>query len=177
MNRRRTTLREDGAVLVLALVFMIVIALVLLGVVTLSGNDLLNTSHLLDQQSLEYRSSGAMQVAIQTVRYTNTTFPVPPTPPSSCISSATGILVGQNSPPVYVDCSTVPHSQLPANTGVSREVNFYACGTSSTSCSSTNYTLWATVDFVDGPTCASGSFGACGTTESVKSWLVRNANN
>ena len=53
--------REDGAVLVLALVFMIVIALVLLGVVTLSGNDLLNTSHLLDQQSLEYSSSGGMQ--------------------------------------------------------------------------------------------------------------------
>jgi len=173
MARRRTTLREDGAVLVLALVFMIVIALVLLGVVTLSGNDLLNTSHLLDQQSLEYRSSGAMQVAIQTVRYTNTTFPSPPGP---CLSSNTPIQIGQNSPPVYVDCTTVPHSQLPTNTGVSREVNFYACGTSSTSCSSTNYTVWATVDFVDGPTCASGSIGACGTSESIKSWLVHNAN-
>jgi Tfp pilus assembly protein PilX len=174
MIRRSTTSREDGAVLVLALVFMIVIALVLLGVVTLSGNDLLNTSNLLNQQSLEYRSSGAMRVAIQTVRYTNTTFP---SPPGSCFSSATGIRVGQNSPPVYVDCSTVPLSKLPANTGVSREVNLYACGTSSTSCSSLNYTVWATVDFVDGPTCASGSFGACGTTESVKSWLVHNASN
>jgi Tfp pilus assembly protein PilX len=174
MTRRLTSHREDGAVLVLALVFMIVIALVLLGVVSLAGNDLLNTSNLLDQQSLEYRSSGAMQVAIQTVRYTNTTFL---SPPSSCFTSNTGIQVGQNSPRVYVDCMTVPHSQLPANTGVSREVNFYACGTSSTSCSSTNYTVWATVDFVDGPTCTSGSFGACGTTESVKSWLVHNANN
>jgi hypothetical protein len=60
---------------------------------------------------------------------------------------------------------------------VSREVNLYACGTSTTACSSTNYTLWATVDFVDGPTCAAGSIGACGTTESIKSWLVHNANN
>ncbi|HEY5025182.1 MAG TPA: hypothetical protein VII76_09415 [Acidimicrobiales bacterium] len=173
MARPETTLREDGAVLVLALVFMIVIALVLLGVVTLSGNDLLNTSHLLDQQSLEYRSSGAMQVAIQTVRYTNTTF----SSLSPCLASNAPIQIGQNSPPVYVDCMTVPHAQLPANTGVSRELNFYACGTSSTTCTASNYTVWATVDFVDGPTCASGSIGACGTSESVKSWLVHNANN
>jgi hypothetical protein len=172
MSRRRTTRAEEGAVLVLALIFMIVIALVLLSVVTLSGNDLLNTSHLLDQQSLEYRSSGATQVAIQTVRYTNTTFAGGP-----CLSSSTPIQIGQNAPPVYVDCATVPHSQLPSNTGVSREVNFYACGTSASSCSSTNYTVWATVDFVDGPTCATGSIGACGTAESVKSWLVHSANN
>ena len=171
MARRPTTSCQDGAVLVLALVFMIVIALVLLGVVTLAGNDLLNTSHLLDQQSLEYRSSGATQVAIQTVRYTNTVFNG-----GSCLSSNTPIQIGQNAPPVYVDCSTVPHNLLPADTGVSREVDFYACGTSSTSCSSTNYTVWATVDFVDGPTCASGSIGACGTSESIKSWLVHNAN-
>jgi Tfp pilus assembly protein PilX len=171
---RRTKIRgDDGAVLVLALIFMIVIALVLVGVVTLSGNALVNTSNLLNQQSLEYRSQGAMQVAIQTVRYSNTNF----ANSSSCFLSATGIQVGTNSPPVYVDCVTVPHNQLPANTEVSREINFYACGTSSSNCSSTNYTLWATVDFVDGPTCASGSIGACGTTESIKSWLVHNANN
>ena len=103
-----TTRREDGAILVLALVFMIIIALVLLGVVTLSGNGLRKTSHLLDQQSLEYRTNGAMQVAIQTVRYTNTAFPSLPPPPTSCLSSATGIQVGQNSPLVYVDCSDIP---------------------------------------------------------------------
>jgi hypothetical protein len=175
MDRRRTTRGEDGAILILALVFMIVIALVLLAVVTLSGNDLLNTSHLLDQQSVEYRTSGAVQVAIQTVRYTDSNFS--PTSPSSCLSSTAPIQIGQNSPPVYVDCTQVKHSDLPADTGVSREVNFYACGTSSTSCNSTTYALWATVDFVDGPTCASGSIGACGTSESVKSWLVHNANN
>ena len=151
---------------------MIVIALVLIGVVTLSGNDLRNTSNLLNQQSIEYRSSGAMDIAIQTVRYTNTTFSG-----NSCFTSNTGIQVGTNSPLVYVDCATVPHNQLPANTGVSREVNLYACGTSGTPCSSSNYTLWATVDFVDGPTCASGSIGACGTSESIKSWLVHSANN
>jgi hypothetical protein len=176
MTYRAKIRGEDGAVLVLALVFMIVIALVLVGIVTLSGNDLRNTTSLLNQQSIEYRSSGAMDIAIQTVRYTNTTFPAPPNA-ASCLTSGTGIQVGTNSPLVYVDCSTVPRSQLPANTGVFREIDLYACGTSTTLCSSTNYTLSATVDFVDGPTCASGSIGACGTSESIKSWLVHNANN
>lgn len=158
----------------LALIFMIVIALVLLAVVTLSGNDLTNTSNLLRQQSLEYRSSGAMDIAIQTVRYTNTTFTG-----GSCFSSSNGIMVGSggsSTPPVYVDCTTVPASQLPANTGVSREVKFYACGTSATGCTAGNYTVAAIVDFVDGPACSPSSFGACGSSESIKSWLVNGAN-
>ena len=78
MAHRTKTRREDGAVLVLALVFMIVIALVLLGVVTLSGNGLLNTSTFSTSSRSNTAASGAMQVAIQTVRYTNTAFP--PTP-------------------------------------------------------------------------------------------------
>jgi type II secretory pathway pseudopilin PulG len=159
---------------VLALVFMIVIALVLMAVVTLAGNGLADTSQLLNEQSLEYRSSGALQVAIETVRYTDTTYSG-----GSCLSGSAGVIVGSagsTTPPVYVDCSTTPASQLPSNTGVSREVVFYACSTSSTSCSATNYTVTATVDYVDGPTCATGSIGACGTSESVKNWLVHSAN-
>ena len=173
MARRRSR-RDDGAVLVLALVFMIIIALVLMAVVTLAGNGLADTSQLLNQQSLEYRSSGALQVAIETVRYTNTKFNG-----GSCFSSSGGVVVGSagsTTPPVYVDCSTVDPSQLPPNTGVSREITLYACSTSATGCNATNYTVTATVDFVDGPTCATSSIGACGTTESVKTWLVHNAN-
>ena len=64
---------EEGATLILALVFMIIIALVLLAAVTFAGNGLLNTSNLLQQQSLEYRSNGAAEVAVQTVRYTDIT--------------------------------------------------------------------------------------------------------
>jgi hypothetical protein len=167
----RATRGEGGAVLVLALIFMIIIALVLLAVVTLSGNDLTNTSHLVDQQSVEYSSAGATQVAIQTVRYTDTTYSG-----GSCFSSTTSVQIGQNSAPVYVDCSTVPPSRLPADTGASREINLYSCTTPNVACSATNYTIAATVDFVDGPTCGPNSIGACGTTESIKSWLVHGAN-
>ena len=183
MTPRTSTRDDSGAVLVLALIFMIVIALVLVAVVSFAGDGLASTTNLVEQQSLEYRSSGAMQIAIQTVRYTDTTFPTYPSAiPTSCFSSNAGVPVGQNSPPVYVDCQTVMHAQLPANTEISREVYFYACSTSSTNCSSTNYTIEATVDFVDGPGCTTTSFGDCGAGsngvpgENIKSWLVHNAN-
>ncbi len=164
---------EEGATLVLALVFMIIVALVLLALVTFSGDGILNTSNVLQQQSLEYRSAGAVEVAIQTVRYTDTAYNG-----GSCFASGfPTVQIGQalpNNPAVYVTCSTVPVSQLPANTGVTREINVYACGSSS--CGPTNYTVWATVDFQDGSTCSATSLGTCGTTESIKSWLVHNAN-
>jgi len=61
--------RDDaGAVLILALVFIIVIAVVVLALVNLSGNDLLNTSNLKKQRSLEYAADGATTAAVQAVR-------------------------------------------------------------------------------------------------------------
>ena len=171
MNCRCIQRGEEGAVLVLALVFMIIIALVLVPLVTLSGNGLQNTSNLLQEQGLEYRSSGAVEVAIQTVRYTATNYGG-----GSCFASPSAtVQIGQarqNNPAVYVNCfSVTPPSN---DSGASRELNVYACG--STNCSATNYTVSATVDFQDGPTCSPTSIGACGAVESIKSWLVHNAN-
>jgi hypothetical protein len=151
---------------------MVVIAFILVPLVTLSGNGLQNTSNLLQEQSLEYRSNGAVEVAIQTVRYTDTNYTG-----GSCFSSGSPtVQIGQfdpkNNPPVYVNCKSVTP---PANdTGASREVDVYACG--STNCSGSNYTVSATVDFQDGSTCSPTSLGACGAVESIKSWLVHNAN-
>lgn len=167
---RRIVRGEEGATLILALVFMIIIALVLVAAVTFAGNGLLNTSNLLQQQSLEYRSNGAAAVAVQTVRYTDNTYKG-----GSCFASGSPTvqigLAGSQNPPVYVTCSSVTP---PANSGATREVNIYACGSSG--CSQANYTVWATVDFQDGSTCSAASLGACGEIESIKSWLVHNAN-
>jgi len=170
MARDRVARDQEGATLVLALVFMVVIALVLGALLTFSGNGLLNTSNLLKQQSLEYRSEGAVEVAIQTVRYTDMTYNG-----GSCFAGGSPtVQIGQalpSNPPVYVTCSSVAN---PPNTGVTREINVYACGSSG--CGPNNYTVWATVDFQDGSTCSAASFGACGQIESIKSWLVHNAN-
>jgi hypothetical protein len=166
----RTVRGEEGATLILALVFMIIIALVLLATVTFTGNGLLNTSNLLKQQSLEYRSNGAVEVAVQTVRYTDNTYGG-----GSCFANGSPTvqigIAGPQNPPVHVTCSSVTP---PSNSGATREVNVYACGSSG--CSQSNYTVWATVDFEDGATCTATSLGACGQIESIKSWLVHNAN-
>src|ERR1700722_7237953 len=160
MARRRIDRGEEGATLVLALVFMIIIALVLVPLVTLSGDGLQNTSNLLQEQSLEYRSNGAVEVAIQAVRYTDTSYHG-----GSCFGSGSSPvqigLAGQNNPPVYVNCMFV--TPPPSDTGASREIDVYSCG--STNCSGTNYTVWATVDFQDGSTCSPTAIGACGAVE------------
>jgi hypothetical protein len=155
---------------VLALVFMVVIALMLVAVVQFSGNDLLNTSNLLKEQALEYGAEGGANVAIQTVRYSNDTYSY--TNPGPCFSGNSAITTGSHAPGVYVSCESVATT----NTGVSREISFYVC-LSQSGCSVTNYVVSATVDFVDGTTCSTGSISACGATESIKSWLVHNANN
>jgi hypothetical protein len=60
---------ETGAVLVLALVFLLVAGGVIGSLVTWSSNDLLNTSNLQGGRSLAYSAGGATDVAIQSARY------------------------------------------------------------------------------------------------------------
>ena len=60
---------QEGAALLLALVFILFISLIMIAIVTLSGTDILNTSNLQNERSLEYSAEGAVQAAIQAVRY------------------------------------------------------------------------------------------------------------
>lgn len=163
---------EGGAILVLALVFMVVIALMILALVNFSGNDIGSASNLLTEQALEYGAEGGVNVAIQTVRYSDDTF----ASLAPCVGATNApVQVGSNAPAIYVSCLSTPANQLPANTGVSREVSFYGC-LSKGGCSSSNAVVAATVDFVDLQGCSTGTISNCGESESVKSWLVHNAN-
>jgi hypothetical protein len=60
---------EEGVVLLLALLFVVAIAFVLLGLLSLSGNDLMNTSNLQSQRASEYAADSAVDAAVQAVRY------------------------------------------------------------------------------------------------------------
>ena len=53
----------------MALVFVFAISLMLVALVSLAGNDLLNTSNLKSLRSLEYAADGAVDAAVQAVRY------------------------------------------------------------------------------------------------------------
>jgi hypothetical protein len=60
---------EAGVTLILALVFLVAISMTLLALLDLAHNDLLNTSNLQSEASLEYAADGATNAAVQWVRY------------------------------------------------------------------------------------------------------------
>jgi Tfp pilus assembly protein PilX len=185
---------DEGAVLLLTLIFVVVIALVLLALVSLSGNDLMNTANLQSQRASEYAADSAVDAAMQAVRYSYYAFNGAPPAGTNragddCLPDGTAFvnpdqntanlpINGVNGVKTYwtVDCtgSVNEHSQ---NT---RVITFYACTQSS--CSSANAIVTAVVAFQDYSTanvydCDSApNVATCGTGVVIQSWTVRNAN-
>src|SRR5579872_4413222 len=71
---RSSTDNEGGAVLLLALIFVIVVTLSIFGLITFGGTGILNAANLQGQRSLEFAADGATTAAIQAVRYSNYQF-------------------------------------------------------------------------------------------------------
>jgi hypothetical protein len=184
---------EDGAVLLLALVFIVVIAVVLSSLLTLTGNDLLNSSNLRTQRSVEYAADGAADAAVQAVRYSETAYMgtpqacLPNTPPAG---SPPSITIGEAPNPevlITVDCgngarnrrSCLSRTVLPC---VTRSVIVYACqGTGTCTSTSPHLQLQATVAFDDYSAtnvllCSRTSTATCGTGMAIESWVVRGSN-
>jgi hypothetical protein len=178
---------EDGAVLLLALVFILVIAIVLTSLLTFTGNDLTNTSNLRSQRSLEYAADGATDAALQAVRYSESAYRGGPQP---CMPDDAPFM-SINGDEITVDCgngtrsartSCISTSVLPCET---RSVNLYACeGTGTCTSTSSRLQLQAVVAFDDYSSSnvlmcqrgGSASTATCGTGMAVVSWVVRGAN-
>lgn len=197
MKHDRTTNDEDGAVLILALVFVLVVTLSIFGLITFGGTGILNATNLEGQRALEYAADGATSASIQAVRYSyfsfskNTPQPVDclpdgavltlPLNPSTNTNESTTADMAINGDDITVDCigglsdSTVPQ--------FTRVVIFYACLQTVAPCTTNNSVVAATVDFEDySPThvdqCVSATDTAtCGTGEVISSWVVETADN
>jgi hypothetical protein len=180
---------ENGAVLVLALVFLIVVGGVISALATWGMNDLNNTGQFTSARTLQYGVSSATEVAVQSIRYTplwttQTAQNASPSQPTFCWGSGPMSDVTINGEDVAVWCSTV-WTPLSANT---RTVTFSACPVTASeegaqtdpqiaaSCAS-NPTLQANVTFGDYPANlisppTTGECAVyCGTTMTVNSWL------
>ena len=82
----RARARDDsGAALVLALVFLIVAALTVTALVSFAGTGLLDTAGFTPQRGLQYGANGAVEIAIQRVRYEATSYPTL----ENCLGTAT----------------------------------------------------------------------------------------
>jgi hypothetical protein len=192
-QRGRIRRDESGAVLLLALIFIIVVTLSIFGLITFGGTGILNATNLQGQRSLEFAADGATTAAIQAVRYSNYAFTttgvedclpdgtvLAPTAPTG---SGTKTMV-VNQIPISVDC-TAATSSPPSGT---REINFYACQQTSSSyattqCLANNSILVAKVSFDD--VSSSGldacsyppNSATCGSGMTIEGWVDQTANN
>jgi hypothetical protein len=111
---------ERGASLILALIFIVVVAVLVGAVSDMAINDLSNTTHFNSATALDYSASGVADLAIQSVRYA----PIPngslvPCWGSSGLSEET-INTGTT---VAIWCDSASH----AGSSQSRVVTMYAC--------------------------------------------------
>lgn len=156
-SRRRGTFREtvrgdsaseQGSVLILALVYIIAISLIVGALADWAMNDLNNTTQFQSASSLDYAASSAVQVGIQSVRYTpnftsNATLGECWQPQSGNVSQLT-----VNGNQVAVWCQT---SFTYNNYNFTRDVSFYACPSTLTSSSSAGVVLTAGKNCVNQP--------------------------
>src|SRR5271165_5564156 len=68
--RARQQRDESGAVLVLALIFMVAVGLIVGGLASWTSNDLKNALNFQSARNAQYALSSASQLAIQNIRYT-----------------------------------------------------------------------------------------------------------
>jgi hypothetical protein len=164
---------EAGAVLILALVFLVAVSLVVTALVTWAGNDLKNVAHFKAGRTYEYSADGATEVAIQSARYSYTAPTADPTNPPACPD--TGPTVTIDGVAIDVWCSTV---WVPSSFKT-RTVTFSACLASVTAsaCAASPY-LQAVVTFDDYSSLrylanSAPCTSTCGAGMTLSRWVVK----
>jgi len=176
---RIATRDEDGAVLLLAVIFVLVISLILVALVSLSGNDLLDTSNLITQQNTQYAASGAADVALDNVQHSDLALPASPGAPANCLPTSP-LTPLSGGPQMVANCSYGPTQGYgPWNVQGSvygpytRQLYIYVCPFPSSSCGSGGTSapaVTAVIELVDGPTCSPTSVAECGQQAIIESW-------
>jgi Tfp pilus assembly protein PilX len=163
--------RDTGAVLVLALVFLVVVSLIGGTLVAWVGNDLRNTTHLKGDRTFQYAASGVTEIEIQGVRYIYTANVAW----SNCTPGG-GASFTLDSQALEVFCNTA----LAPTSAATRVVTLDTCPSSeSQSTCTANPYLQAIVTFNDYSNansyhCTSATDEAtCGTGMSISSWIIQ----
>jgi hypothetical protein len=177
---------ESGAVLILALVFLVIVGALVGSLTTWASNDLNNTAKFTSSRTLQYAASSAMETAIGNMRYSPlfaSQLPSVLTPPTTTSTSPSFCWGTSASAPsallidnvnIGVWCSTA----YTPTSAATRVVTFSACPVTptvtGTSCAA-NPTLQAVVTFDDYPAGSNPPIpdecvAYCGTSMTVNSW-------
>lgn len=149
---------DSGAVLVLALIFILIAAVPMVVLAGLAEQNERATSQLHNSRALQYATDGAVNSAIQKVRFNGDAF----TTPTACLSLPADAL---NAHAIWVSCQPVPGKTFVIG---SRFVQFVACTTADLPCPAGNVqaTVQAQFNDLDATNHASTGFGAL-----VLSWV------
>lgn len=174
-NQSRST-DETGAILLLALMFMVATSLVVTGLLAWSGNDITNIGHLKASRNTDYAAQGAIEAAIWNLRFSPTPANVAgepcPNPAASSVNTYPAPAVNGQS--IYVWCTV---QSLPGGRAVT--LYAYPCDKSSPSCTVHPYAQAdVTVDDLGPggvPYCPppSGQTSSCGSAATVNKWVVQ----
>jgi hypothetical protein len=162
---------EAGAVLVLALVFLVTVGLITTALLQWSSNDLNNTSNFKSGRSVVYAAGGATEAAIWSARYSLTSGAN-----VTCPGTGSSISIGGQA--IEVWCTTVSN----VNSAATRVVTLSACPANtpvSTCTGSANVQAVVTFDdYSNANPNANNCLPAkpqttCGTGMTLNSWVVR----
>jgi hypothetical protein len=175
---------EDGSVLILALVFLLVGALIIGSLASWTTTNLANTTKFKNEGALLYAAGGATQVAMWSARYS---YPINTKPTGyPCPGSNPAILI--NGRYIADWCVTTPNINLT----ITRQLVMTACLMTSAasltqSCASvpalrTNALLTAIVDFDDNTSSTKANENCiptnpvnCGANMTILSWKAQQA--
>ena len=124
MTRQASSTDETGAVLIIALVFILTMGLLIGVLVTLATTNLAASTNLQNLRAGQYAADGALEAAVQTVRYSDAIETSSKCGTTSVVSVAIPVVGGSDN--IGVWCSS-------ASLGGSRQVSFWACPTSAPS--------------------------------------------
>jgi hypothetical protein len=81
---------EAGAVIILALVFLVSVSLIVVGLLSYVGTSLTATTSFASERAVETAATNAVNLAISQSRYTFSTQMLNASPPSACWTTGTG---------------------------------------------------------------------------------------
>jgi hypothetical protein len=186
---RRNERDDSGAIIVLALVYILIVSLTVGALISWIMNDLTNTTHFQNTSSLRYAATSATDAAIQSMRYS----PIPTTSPtqgvatpvSYCWTPYTVINGSTDISELTIDgytvgvwCSTTEYLA----SSDTRDVMIYACQVSAESTGAAcvnNPLLTAEVAIDDYPAGGAPTFteqcnqlaDACGAGTTLENWV------
>jgi Tfp pilus assembly protein PilX len=186
---RRKTRGDEGASLILALIFIVVVSTIATAMTSWVTADLNNTAKFTGGQSIESAANSATETAIQSARYTFVQATINASPPQPCWTTSTPqgqiVVAEQNtSVTLSVFCSTVFDPLSTRTRTVTISTCIYSAAPSAAAACAASPLLQAVVilndypavgaaqcnPYLPGPTTTVPDQTTCGTGMSVKSW-------